>query len=108
MARKILTSLLFSFVLLQLTRIFQIVQGKTYYPLLVLMAIFFPLQGFFNAIIYLRPRYIKLLRERPPEIENKGFFGICWIVLFNKSGEGSKSQHVHSRMSAHTNTETGH
>jgi len=48
-----------------LTRIFQIVQGTTYFPLLVLMATFFPLQGFFNAFIYLRPRLIRARKRNP-------------------------------------------
>lgn len=68
----------------QLTRIFQTVQGKTYYPLLVLMAIFFPLQGFFNAIIYLRPRYLKHKQANP----NRSFLSICWTVLKTKDNLG--------------------
>ena len=64
----------------QLTRIFQIVQGKSHYPLLVLMGIFFPLQGFFNSIIYLRPRYLKE-KEKNPE---RSFVGNCRAVIRTK------------------------
>mmetsp|Transcript_26905 Transcript_26905/g.58834 ORF Transcript_26905/g.58834 Transcript_26905/m.58834 type:complete len:456 (+) Transcript_26905:511-1878(+) len=63
-----------------LTRIFQIVQGKTYYGLLVLMAIFFPLQGFFNAIIYLRPRYLKQKQANP----DRSCVGNWYAVIRNK------------------------
>ena len=44
------------------------------------MAIFFPLQGFFNAIIYLRPRYLKHKQANP----KSSFFAICWSVLKTK------------------------
>ena len=73
-----------TFTIPQLTRIFQTVQGKTYYPLLVLMAIFFPLQGFFNAIIYLRPRYLKHKSANP----DRSFLAICWSVLKTKDNLG--------------------
>ena len=79
-----LANFFLSFFIFQLTRIFQTVQGKTYYPLLVLMAIFFPLQGFFNAIIYLRPRYLKHKSANP----NRSFFAICWSVLKTKDNLG--------------------
>eukprot|EP00571_Detonula_confervacea_P012427 CAMPEP_0172304196 /NCGR_PEP_ID=MMETSP1058-20130122/5628_1 /TAXON_ID=83371 /ORGANISM="Detonula confervacea, Strain CCMP 353" /LENGTH=431 /DNA_ID=CAMNT_0013015321 /DNA_START=305 /DNA_END=1600 /DNA_ORIENTATION=+ len=42
-----------------ITRIYQIATGNNSYVLLVLMAIFFPLQGFFNCLVYLRPRYLR-------------------------------------------------
>eukprot|EP00580_Thalassiosira_gravida_P020530 CAMPEP_0201679794 /NCGR_PEP_ID=MMETSP0494-20130426/49319_1 /ASSEMBLY_ACC=CAM_ASM_000839 /TAXON_ID=420259 /ORGANISM="Thalassiosira gravida, Strain GMp14c1" /LENGTH=447 /DNA_ID=CAMNT_0048163387 /DNA_START=131 /DNA_END=1474 /DNA_ORIENTATION=+ len=42
-----------------ITRIYQITTGNGNFVLLLLMAIFFPLQGFFNCIIYLRPRYLR-------------------------------------------------
>jgi len=48
------------------------------------MAIFFPLQGFFNAIIYLRPRYLKHKSANP----NRSFFAICWSVLKTKENLG--------------------
>ncbi|CAB9520703.1 unknown protein [Seminavis robusta] len=37
-----------------LTRIFQTAQGVTHLELLILMALFFPMQGCFNALIYFR------------------------------------------------------
>ena len=33
--------------------------GHTYFPLLTLTVIFAPFQGFFNSIIYIRPRYLQ-------------------------------------------------
>jgi hypothetical protein len=38
--------------------------GQLYYPLLVLTVIFSPLQGFFNALIYIRPRYIRYRQQQ--------------------------------------------
>lgn len=49
-----------------ITRIYQITTGKNSFTLLVLMATFFPLQGFFNCLIYLRPRYLRS-RSRNPD-----------------------------------------
>ena len=43
----------------------QAIQGKTYTPILMLQAFFVPLQGFFNAFIYLRPRYLRYRRSMP-------------------------------------------
>lgn len=48
------------------------------------MAIFFPLQGFFNAIIYLRPRYLKHKQANP----NRSFWFVCWSVLKTKDNLG--------------------
>ena len=45
------------------------------------MAIFFPLQGFFNAIIYLRPRYLKQKKENP----DRSFICNWWTVIRNKN-----------------------
>ncbi|KAL3815478.1 hypothetical protein ACHAXA_000715 [Cyclostephanos tholiformis] len=42
-----------------ISRIYNILTGKQSFLLQVLMAIFFPLQGFFNCLIYLRPRYLR-------------------------------------------------
>jgi hypothetical protein len=37
---------------------------QIYTPLIFLIVVFAPLQGFFNALIYLRPRYLKYRREQ--------------------------------------------
>lgn len=46
-------------------RVYSIVHKSSNYPLLLLMAIFFPLQGFWNAMVYLRPRFIRIQKEHP-------------------------------------------
>ena len=43
----------------------QLTQGKTYTAILLLQAFFVPLQGFFNAAVYLRPRYLRYRRLKP-------------------------------------------
>ncbi|KAL7552653.1 hypothetical protein ACHAWF_017409 [Thalassiosira exigua] len=43
----------------------QALGGKTYTPILMLQAFIVPLQGFFNAFIYLRPRYLRNRRTMP-------------------------------------------
>jgi hypothetical protein len=47
---------------------------ELYTPLIFLIVIFSPLQGFFNAFIYLRPRYLKHRRKqrrRPIAADNR-------------------------------------
>ena len=58
----------------QITRIYQIATGHNEFFLLVLMAIFFPLQGFFNALIYIRPRYLRCRSRNPDKPTHKLFF----------------------------------
>jgi len=41
------------------TRLVQVITGKTYYPVILLFAIFTPMQGFFTLLVYMRPRYMK-------------------------------------------------
>lgn len=45
----------------------ELIQGKTYTPILFLQSFFVPLQGFFNAFIYIRPRYERYRRSMPTE-----------------------------------------
>lgn len=47
-----------------LVRLIQTINGKTYYPLLILFAIFFPMQGFLNFLVYLRPRFKRYLEKK--------------------------------------------
>ena len=45
------------------------------------MAIFFPLQGFFNCIVYLRPRYLRSKSRNP----DATFKRLLWLTLHNES-----------------------
>lgn len=45
------------------------------------MAIFFPLQGFFNCLVYLRPRYLRS-RSRNPDAS---FRHLIWLTLHHES-----------------------
>lgn len=65
----------------QITRIYNIVTGTNSFVLLVLMAIFFPLQGFFNCIVYLRPRYLRSKSRNP----DATFKRLLWLTLHNES-----------------------
>lgn len=50
------------------TRLVQLTQdGKIYFPIIIMMTIFFPLQGFFNCIVYLRPRYMRYTQKHPDQ-----------------------------------------
>lgn len=53
------------FALLQITWTTQLIANVSYTPILFLQAFFVPLQGFFNVLIYLRPRFIHYRQEHP-------------------------------------------
>mmetsp|Transcript_29059 Transcript_29059/g.57993 ORF Transcript_29059/g.57993 Transcript_29059/m.57993 type:complete len:436 (+) Transcript_29059:79-1386(+) len=71
-------ALYLTWVFTTITRIYQIATGRNEFALLVLMAIFFPLQGFFNALIYIRPRYLRC-RSRHPE---RGVLKVFVMALY--------------------------
>lgn len=50
----------FTWIFPMLQAIFSLSSGTLYYPLIMLSAILSSLQGFFNALIYLRPRYLRI------------------------------------------------
>lgn len=61
-------------------RIYSIVHGRNEFVLLVLMATFFPLQGFFNCLIYLRPRYLRSKsRNRDATLRR-----LLWLTLHHE------------------------
>lgn len=55
--------------------------GKQNFVLQVLMAIFFPLQGFFNCLVYLRPRYLRSKSRNP----NASARRIIYLSLHHES-----------------------
>jgi len=59
------------------TRIYQVTTGNNSTTLLVLMAIFFPLQGFFNFLVYCRPRYLRC-KSRNPNLSTRK---LLWLAL---------------------------
>ena len=71
----------FIYFVTQITRIYQVTTGQNSFILLVLMAIFFPLQGFFNCLVYLRPRYLRS-RSRNPDAT---FRHLIWLTLHHES-----------------------
>jgi len=74
-----------------ITRIYQITTGKNSFVLLVLMATFFPLQGFFNCLVYLRPRYLRSRSRNPDEPVRR----VMWLALHHESHpiHGLQTQH---------------
>ena len=43
----------------------RIMRNPPSYGLLMCIAIFVPLQGFFNAVVYVRPRYLRNRKQHP-------------------------------------------
>lgn len=60
-----LMAFFFSWLFGTLTRFIQMTSGKTYYPIILLMAIFTPMQGFLNYLVYMRPRWISYRKKHP-------------------------------------------
>jgi hypothetical protein len=55
------------------TRLIQVSGGTPPFALKVLQVIFFPLQGFFNCLIYLRPRFLRLTAKHP-------YIAVCELI----------------------------
>jgi hypothetical protein len=49
----------------KITRLIQVSGSKPPFALVVCQVIFFPSQGFFNMLIYLRPRYMRMAAKHP-------------------------------------------
>merc|ERR1711982_43918 len=47
------------------TRISQMVKGFVEFPVIFLFAVFLPLQGLFNAMVYFRPRFLSYMAANP-------------------------------------------
>jgi len=45
------------------TRLVQLIAGKTPYPLILITAMFVPIQGFFNFLVYMHPKYKKVRNQ---------------------------------------------
>jgi hypothetical protein len=48
-----------------LQTVFGVSRDELYYPLILLSSILSSMQGFFNAVIYLRPRWIRSRKQKP-------------------------------------------
>jgi len=70
------------------TRIYQVTTGNNSTTLLVLMAIFFPLQGFFNFLVYCRPRYLRC-KSRNPNLSTRK---LLWLALHPEEHTKNRGQ----------------
>mgnify|MGYP006879410234 CR=1 FL=1 len=85
--------------MIQSLRISQTVFKHNSYVLLILMATFFPLQGFWNALIYFRPRY----QQSQKSHRRSSFFSSTKNSEEGKSGLYSK--HSENKSSSSYNAE---
>lgn len=74
-----------------LTRFIQMVWGKTYYPIILMMAIFTPLQGFFNFLVYSRPRWMRFRKSHP----EWNFCRACLFLFCHRDDLNRKSSTEH-------------
>mmetsp|Transcript_26122 Transcript_26122/g.52498 ORF Transcript_26122/g.52498 Transcript_26122/m.52498 type:complete len:493 (+) Transcript_26122:185-1663(+) len=82
-----------------LTRLIQMVSFKTYYPLILLMAITNPMQGLLNYLVYMRPRWLAY-RKRHPE------WGRCMAFAMIFRGEFHRTESTNVRPTNGTSQET--
>ena len=54
-----------------LTRILDLAKNRTYFPIVILHVFFLPCQGFFNFLVYLRPRYLRHIKKHPENRPSK-------------------------------------
>ena len=59
------------------------------FPLIVLELLFIPMQGFFNALVYWRPVYMKSLKKKKSNEESTNWS--AWSWRFSTSGNPSSS-----------------
>ena len=96
------------------TRISQFITGgSSPFPFIALFCIFIPLQGFFNVIVYLRPRYLKFKKEHSDKnICQLLFMGCCGgngrrRSIFHVSGQTTAGEFSRIEKSAVSRVEEG-
>lgn len=86
-------------------RFTQLVGGKVPFPLRILQSFFAPLQGFFNCLVYLRPKYVAY-RKKYPEMSTCELIKntVLWTKLSRRfSSITSTRWSSVSRLSQHDN-----
>jgi hypothetical protein len=82
-----------TFTFATMTRLTQQLAGKTYFPMLLLHTIFDPAQGFFNYIVYIRPRYLSF-RDRHPDT---GFWETMKLLMTRQDEKGGRRGNITRR-----------
>jgi hypothetical protein len=59
------TAFIITWIFPTLTRLMQAITGKAPFALILLMTIFLPMQGLINAMVFLRPKYVKFRKDNP-------------------------------------------
>lgn len=85
-----LMAFFFSWTPATLTRLIQLLFSRKYYALLLLMAIFTPMQGFLNFLVYIRPRWMAY-RKKHPE------WGLCMASAMVFRGEFHTTTYTETR-----------
>jgi len=67
--------------------------GPVYYPILAITVVVNPLQGFFNAAIYIRPRYIKY-RQRLQETGSSSWNAIVFAVSAKEDNDEGAEEEI--------------
>lgn len=63
-------ALYITYIPVAITRMTQLIRGHTYYGMILTIALTIPLQGCWNVLVYLRPRYLKI-RDRQREEQHR-------------------------------------
>lgn len=86
------------------TRLVQLIAGTTPYPLILVTAIFVPIQGFFNFVVYMHPNYKQVRDKVKSSID--GFSDVVrnpWSTHEASDSQFQKSEASGVEESEHTN-----
>ena len=94
-----------------ITRLTQLIAGTTPYPLILVTAMFVPIQGFFNAIVYIHPRYKEIRLYLPATSSETSSGALRYFsnkVSRNRESEGEPASHPVSELHVEeTRSESG-
>lgn len=94
----------FTWLAITVTRIIQEMNGRTYYPLLVLSVLSVPFQGFANFLVYIAPRIRRLRKKREKEQQKRRRES----QIHGISGGGSSHHHTAHHHHHHDNNSNDH
>lgn len=92
-----------------LTRLMQAITGTAPFGLILCMCIFLPMQGLINALVFLRPKYVKYRKDNPDKsvwyASRRALFGrkkesVIVTMFGNRSSTGGNNKSGISRLSS--------
>ena len=73
-----------------MTRMTEVLTGSVYYGMIVTISITIPLQGFWNLMVFLRPRYLQSIQRRQQDSGSSGSFAFLGMVRLRAVSQAVK------------------